>query len=235
MYSANEVSEVLLQRGYDINSRTINYYAYDKKMFELEKGKKTFTEKEIQKIQFIKDLQQYTNYNLSQIKKIINNYSDEKIKDIISERIQKATKKGYSISTSDDIKIITTTTKSNLNYGDYNNKKNSIYSNNTLLNDYEYKRNCIIIIDNEIIIKTNCDYYNEKILKEVKCFIKFKLNYNKKQEEINVLSLKKMCVVKLENEDLLEILNIEKYENIKKEIIDFINYKLKTNRSDVYE
>ena len=80
-YTAKEVSEILSKEGfYDITPRTVNYYAFEKKMFEpIQTGKKCFSEREIEKIKSIKTLQESTNFTLDQIKEIINKYSYDEI------------------------------------------------------------------------------------------------------------------------------------------------------------
>lgn len=80
-YTAKEVSEILSKEGfYDITPRTVNYYAFEKKMFEpIQTGKKCFSESEIEKIKSIKTLQESTNFTLDQIKEIINKYSYDEI------------------------------------------------------------------------------------------------------------------------------------------------------------
>lgn len=99
MYTAEKVSEILKEQGYDIKKRTVNYYAFEKKLFEVESGKNSFTDESIKKIKYIRDLQQYTNYNLNQIKVIINTYSDEEIDNIIGIKLSKGTSK-YTSSNS---------------------------------------------------------------------------------------------------------------------------------------
>jgi DNA-binding transcriptional MerR regulator len=80
-YTAKEVAQKLQKEGYsDVTARTVNYYAFEKKMFEVSlTGKNCFTEKEIEKIKAIKKLQQTTNFTLEQIKEIINRYDYEDI------------------------------------------------------------------------------------------------------------------------------------------------------------
>jgi len=76
-YTAKEVAKKLRDEGYlDVTSRMVNYYAFEKKMFDVSlTGKKCFTEKEIEKIKGIKRLQKTTNFTLEQIKEIINKYN----------------------------------------------------------------------------------------------------------------------------------------------------------------
>lgn len=80
-YTAKEVAQKLQNEGYsDVTARTVNYYAFEKKMFEVSlTGKSCFTEKEIEKIKAIKILQQTTNFTLEQIREIINKYDYEDI------------------------------------------------------------------------------------------------------------------------------------------------------------
>lgn len=80
-YSAKEIAELLNKDGFmDVTSRTVNYYAFDKKMFEItSSGKKCFSEIELKKIKGIKKLQEATNFTLEQIKEVINKYSYEEI------------------------------------------------------------------------------------------------------------------------------------------------------------
>lgn len=75
-YTAKEVAQNLQSEGYtDVTARTVNYYAFEKKMFDVSlTGKNCFTEKEIEKIKAIKKLQKTTNFTLEQIKEIINKY-----------------------------------------------------------------------------------------------------------------------------------------------------------------
>ena len=81
-YTAKEVAQKLQNEGYsDVTARTVNYYAFEKKMFDVPlTGKSCFTEKEIEKIKAIKILQKTTNFTLEQIKEIINKYT---YKDIV--------------------------------------------------------------------------------------------------------------------------------------------------------
>lgn len=221
MYSTSEVSEILKKRGYDISSRSINYYVYDKKMFEVEKGKKSFTESEIEKLILIKDLQQYTTFNLSKIKKIISNYSIEEIKEIIRSKIGSAESKGYSTSNSFSVSSISNNTFN----GGGSFPIQEVTSFNRVSSSINTFNKCIVLIDNEVIIKTNKTIYNEELIKEIKAFIKFKLTNSKYIENNDLYT--SFGFVKLDNEDNVEFLNVEKYKNIQKEIIDFINYKIK--------
>lgn len=73
-YTAKEVAEILNKEGFDdIKTRTVNYYAFEKKMFDVSgRGKKCFTKDDIEKIRNIKKLQGSTSFTLDQIKDLIN-------------------------------------------------------------------------------------------------------------------------------------------------------------------
>lgn len=226
MYSTSEVSEILKNRGYDISSRSINYYVYDKKMFEVEKGKKSFTENEIEKLILIKDLQQYTTFNLTKIKKIISDYSTEEIREIIRNKIGNAESKGYSTLNSFNVSSISNNTFNGLGgFNDFNHYPIREVTSTKISTSTNIFNKCIVLIDNEVIIKTNKTIYNEELIKEIKAFIEFKLTNNKYIENNDLYT--SFGFVKLDNEDNVEFLNVEKYKDIQKEIIDFINYKIK--------
>lgn len=80
-YTAEEVSNILKSAGFDITKRTVNYYAFEKKMFEIKRvGKKIFTNLEVDKILAILLLRERSDMNLDEIKKVINSYDLEEIK-----------------------------------------------------------------------------------------------------------------------------------------------------------
>lgn len=88
-YSAEEVAKILQSEGYDISKRTVNYYAFDKKLFEVkETGKNCFTDEELDKIRGIRILREYTNFTLNQIKEIINQYPLPEIMKMCESRLQ---------------------------------------------------------------------------------------------------------------------------------------------------
>lgn len=76
-YSAKEVSDIISSsKEFEISARTVNYYVFDKKLFNIDvTGKKAFTDKEIDKIRGILILKKYTNFTLDQIKEIINRFT----------------------------------------------------------------------------------------------------------------------------------------------------------------
>lgn len=228
MYAVNDVSQILKNKGYDISTRSINYYVYDKKMFDIEKGKKSFTDLEIEKLMLIKDLQQYTTFNLSKIKKIISDYSIEEVREIISNKIQNAENKGYSSllnssysSSSDNFQGIIS--KFDSGGGTYN-STSSLYTNEVFVPKSIELTKCITLIHNEVIIMTNKKSYSEEVIREIKSFIDFKLISNKYIENDDLY--REVNLSKLNNNDTIQFLNIEKYKNIRTQIIDFINYKI---------
>lgn len=115
-YTAEEVAKILQEKGdCNISRRTVNYYAFEKYMFELQKtGKKCFTEAEIDKISAIRLLQNYTTYTLEQIKGIINSKSlheinamcAEKLKLIPGDATPTAAENTKTIKVDDDITLV---------------------------------------------------------------------------------------------------------------------------------
>lgn len=99
-YSAEDVANILRSEGFsDINKRTVNYYAFDKKMFDIQgTGKKCFTDRELDKIRAIRLLREHTNLTLDQIKQIINTRSLEEIKQFCINRVSNI-REYYSYST----------------------------------------------------------------------------------------------------------------------------------------
>lgn len=79
-YSAEEVARLLTAEGYEITKRTVNYYAFEKNMFETLTGKKSFSVEQLDKLKGIMILKRYTTYTLGQIKKIIETYDLAEIK-----------------------------------------------------------------------------------------------------------------------------------------------------------
>lgn len=86
MYSAQEVSDLLKSKNKEISKRTVNYYAFEKKMFEVGGGRNCFTDDDIKKIENILLLKEKTSYTLEQIKTIINTKSDDEIKGIFKKK-----------------------------------------------------------------------------------------------------------------------------------------------------
>lgn len=81
-YTAEEVAEIIRQRGDNsVTKRTVNYYAFEKNMFDIKiGGKKCFSSLEIDKIEAIKLLQTYTKLKLNEIKELINTLPLKEIK-----------------------------------------------------------------------------------------------------------------------------------------------------------
>lgn len=172
-YSAKEVAELLRKEGLtDITSRTINYYAFDKKMFNINSvGKKCFTNIEIDKIKGIKKLQELTKFTLEQIKEIINKYSYEEIESRFSQISYKTVedfKSTYSVKS-----MAPRVFSNNINLNSSSNECNSSYYANSDINIEEInlksnnlQRNLRINEDITLTISNNID--NEKLQKIVK-------------------------------------------------------------------
>lgn len=82
-FTAEEVTRKLTSAGFKITKRKVNYYAFEKKMFQpAGSGKKVFSPADIDKIQGIIYLREHSNLTLDQIKAIINEetFSLEEIK-----------------------------------------------------------------------------------------------------------------------------------------------------------
>ena len=80
-YSAEGVVRLLRSAGFNINKRTVNYYAFDKKIIDVsETGKKCFTDVELDKIQAILLLRERTDFSLEEIKDIVNSSKLAEIK-----------------------------------------------------------------------------------------------------------------------------------------------------------
>jgi DNA-binding transcriptional MerR regulator len=82
-YTAEEVAGKLTSAGFRITKRKINYYAFEKKMFQPRGvGKKVFSPADIDKIQGIIYLREHSKLSLEQIKTIINedNFALDEIK-----------------------------------------------------------------------------------------------------------------------------------------------------------
>lgn len=72
-YTAEEVAGKLISAGFRITKRKVNYYAFEKKMFQPRGvGKKVFSPADIDKIQGIIYLREHSKLNLEEIKMIIN-------------------------------------------------------------------------------------------------------------------------------------------------------------------
>lgn len=71
-HSAEEVAGILRSAGYEVTRRTVNYYAFEKKMFQPKgTGKKIFTREDIDRMQAILYLRERSSLTLDEIKKII--------------------------------------------------------------------------------------------------------------------------------------------------------------------
>lgn len=99
-YTAKEAALKIKERGYDISDRTINYYAFEKKMFSVEPGKNCFTELEIDKIESILLLKQNAGMSLDEIKSKINepNFNLQDIVEYCANNTLNLTQSYYSRS-----------------------------------------------------------------------------------------------------------------------------------------
>ena len=94
----NYSAEALVKKLYDeeniiISTRTLNYYAYDKKMFpDLAKGKNCFTDKEYELLKKISYLKDRTSFTLDEIKTYI--CDDEKYKNITQSIVSDTVTRG---------------------------------------------------------------------------------------------------------------------------------------------
>ncbi len=82
-YTAEEVANMLASAGFKITRRKVNYYAFEKKMFQPDgSGKKVFSPADVDKIQGIIYLRDHSKLTLDQIKTVINdeNFSLEEVK-----------------------------------------------------------------------------------------------------------------------------------------------------------
>lgn len=88
MYSAQDVADIISRHNKDISKRTVNYYAFERKMFDVDSKKNCFKDDDVEKIENILLLKEKTSYTLEQIKTIINTKTNEEIKEMFeSENI----------------------------------------------------------------------------------------------------------------------------------------------------
>ena len=73
MYSAKELATKLQNDGFNISTRTINYYVFEKKMFEISNsGRNVFTDNDYNKLKAILFLKENSNLSLEEIKNEIS-------------------------------------------------------------------------------------------------------------------------------------------------------------------
>ncbi len=91
-YTAEEAAQVLQAEGdSEISKRTVNYYAFEKGMFEVsETGKRCFTEADLDKIRAIRLLREHTSLTLEQIKTVIRDRSLDEIRASCVARVAEA-------------------------------------------------------------------------------------------------------------------------------------------------
>ncbi len=72
-YTASEAAEMLINMGISkASKRIVNYYAFEKNMFDVLPGKRSFSDREMDKLQGIFLLKEKTDMSLDEIKKLIN-------------------------------------------------------------------------------------------------------------------------------------------------------------------
>ncbi len=97
-FTAEDVARIMQSAGYNVTKRTINYYAFDKKMFKpTGSGKKAFTANDMDKIQAILLLREKENLNLKEISRIVNR--EDFSFDDLKLRFPKIDKGYYSFAT----------------------------------------------------------------------------------------------------------------------------------------
>lgn len=86
MYSAKELATKLQNDGFNISTRTINYYVFEKKMFEISNsGRNVFTDTDYDKLKAILFLKENSNLSLEEIKnEILTKTYDEIVNSKVS-------------------------------------------------------------------------------------------------------------------------------------------------------
>lgn len=89
MYSAKELATKLQNDGFNITTRTINYYVFEKKMFEISNsGRNVFTDTDYNKLKAILFLKENSNLSLEEIKnEILTKTYDEIVNSKVSNVI----------------------------------------------------------------------------------------------------------------------------------------------------
>ena len=136
-YSTNEVIDKLKKEdNIDITARTINYYAYDKKMFpDLQKGKNSFSDREVELIKRIVHLKNRTSLSLHEIKEWIQD--DYKYLTTTSDIVNSAISEGMTRSVNASSHTFSTSASTALNgqsdvsFCNYCNSSSSICSDLT--------------------------------------------------------------------------------------------------------
>lgn len=103
------VNKLREEEGVSISVRTLNYYAYDKKMFpDLGKGKCAFTDKEYEMLKRITYLKDKTSMSLDEIRDCIANDKeyDKQVDNVVTDAVSRS--KTYSVSASETYSAATT-------------------------------------------------------------------------------------------------------------------------------
>ena len=103
------VNKLREEEGISISVRTLNYYAYDKKMFpDLGKGKCVFTDREYEMLKRITYLKDKTSMSLDEIRDCIANDTeyDKQVDTVITDAVSRS--KTYSVSVGETYSAATT-------------------------------------------------------------------------------------------------------------------------------
>lgn len=103
------VNKLREEEGVSISVRTLNYYAYDKKMFpNLGKGKCSFTDKEYEMLKRITYLKDKTSMSLDEIRECIANDKeyDKQVDNVVTDAVSRS--KTYSVATNETYSASTT-------------------------------------------------------------------------------------------------------------------------------
>lgn len=144
LYTAQQICNILKEKGLYISKRTFYYYMYDKKMFGIiDKETKLFSNEILDKTSKILFLKKHTNYSLDEIKEIIT--SETKYSLIINNLTTSISEETLSAS--------------------YSNTINSSYLNNSLsvqeqTNNYNSVSNTLNDINNVWSYTNNNNIYN---------------------------------------------------------------------------
>lgn len=168
-FSSKEVAEILKKDGYEkISDRTINYYAFEKSMFQVEKsGKKVFTQKEIDKIKGIRILREF-GYALNDIKEIINTKSLSEIESLCYSKL--TSKLSASTTYNNEPNFLEAADNSFLNDNliDANNRSCAFLDNRVYINESAIKSNSekrTIKINNDITLIISANFDDDKLQK----------------------------------------------------------------------
>ena len=129
-YTAEElVNKLKQEENIAISVRTLNYYAYDKKMFpNLSKGKCSFTDEEYELLKRISYLKDKTSMTLDKIKDCITNEEEysKQVDNVISDSVTRS--RSYSVTTGETYSATTSDKPMTISM------RNSLTSQETFIN-----------------------------------------------------------------------------------------------------